>query len=395
MSADHSSRAHALLSASGSHRWLACTPSAQLEAQFPGTTSEAAREGTLAHELCELKLRRYITAMTPAEKRKHTAEVNAIKKKELYQPEMDGHTDAYVDTIKAIALGFKEKPHIVVEQRLDLTEWIPDGFGTADCILVSGSVLQVVDFKYGKGVPVSAEHNPQMMLYALGAYAAYSMLYGISTVRMTIVQPRLSVEADTWETSIDDLLSFGDVVKVKAALAIKGEGKYNPGPEQCRFCRAKAQCRARAQENVRLAFFTDRKPPLISNDEVGEFLRQGVDVEKWLKDLQGYALSECLAGREIAGWKAVEGRGSRDWTDQDKAFEELEKAGTPQQMLYETLPLSLAKIEKMLGKKAFEEAVGAFVIKQPGKPALVPETDKRPAVTNIISADEAFKEAIE
>lgn len=386
---NHTNRAHALLSASSAHRWMVCTPSALLEAQFPDTTSEAAKEGTLAHELCELKLRHYFHT-EEFSKRKYNAAVKKLRESELWQDEMEGHTDTYLDFIKQTALAFDSTPYVGIEKRLDLSSYVPGGFGTADCILISGGVLHIVDFKYGKGVPVSAEANPQLMLYALGAYSEYSFLYSIDTVRLSIVQPRLSTDADTWEVKVDDLLAFGETVKEKAALAIKGEGTYVPGESQCRFCRAKAQCRARADENVRLAFFTDRKPPLISNDEIGDYLQKGMDVAGWLKDLQDYALSECLAGRDVSGWKAVEGRGSRDWTDQTAAFDALEKAGTPKTMLYETSPLSLAKIEKMIGKKEFEAEVGGYVQKNPGKPTLVPEADKRPAITNRVNAAEAF-----
>ena len=386
---NHAGRAHALLSASSAHRWMICTPSALLESKFPDTTSEAAREGTLAHELCELKLRHYVDTVNFG-KRKYNAAVKKLKESELWQNEMEGHTDLYLDFVRTTALGFKTKPYIAIEKKLDLSAYVPNGFGTADCIIICGNILHIVDFKYGKGVPVSAENNPQLMLYALGAYAAYNLLYSIDTVRISIVQPRLSSEADTWELGVPELLTFGEEVKQSAALAIKGEGDFVPGESQCRFCRAKCQCRARAKEDVKLAFSTDKQPPLMSNEEIGEYLRQGADVARWLKDLQDYALSECLAGREVAGWKAVEGRGTREWSDQEKAFATLTEAGIPQTMLFETLPLSLAKIEKMIGKKGFESTVGEYVIKTPGKPTLVPESDKRPAVSNRMTAAEAF-----
>ena len=388
---NHAGRAHALLSASSAHRWMVCTPSALLESKFPDTTSEAAREGTLAHELCELKLRHYVDTVKFG-KRKYNAAVKKLKESELWQNEMEGHTDLYLDFVRKTALGFKEMPYIAIEKKLDLSAYVPNGFGTADCVIICGNVLHIVDFKYGKGVPVSAENNPQLMLYALGAYASYQLLYDIDTVRISIVQPRLSSEADTWELGVPELLAFGEKVKQSAALAIKGEGDFVPGESQCRFCRAKCQCRARAEENVKLAFFTDKQPLLMSNEEIGEYLRQGADVARWLKDLQDYALSECLAGREVAGWKAVEGRGTREWSDQEKAFTSLTEAGISQTMLFETLPLSLAKIEKMIGKKGFESTVGEYVIKTPGKPTLVPESDKRPAVSNRMTAAEVFED---
>lgn len=386
----HSERAHALLSASGAHRWLACTPSAKLEEQFPDTTSVAAKEGTLTHELAELKLKHYYHT-ADFSRQKYTRAVNKLKKQELWQDEMDGYTEEYLDYVKTAALKFESSPYVAIEKRVDLGTYIPDGFGTADCILIGGGVLHVLDFKYGKGVPVSAEENPQMKLYALGAYNTYSFLYPIREIKLTIIQPRLDSISE-WCCSLEHLLAFGEYVKQRAALAVNGDGPYSPGEHQCRFCRARAQCLARAEENVKLAFFTDKKPPLITDAEVGGYLMQGEEVARWLKDLQDYALAQCLAGKEIPGWKAVEGRGSREWTDMDQAFRTLETNGIDEAVLWERKPLTLAQVEKVVGKKDFAAFVGGYVVKKPGKPALVKETDKRPAVTNKISAAEAFKE---
>lgn len=389
----HAERDHALLSASGAHRWLLCTPSAMLEEQFPDTTSEAAREGTLAHELAELKVRNYFN---PADisKRKLNAQIKKMKENELWQDEMLGHTDTYIDYIRDVSIKLPSQPYVAVEKRLDLGAYVPEGFGTADCIMLQGEDLFVLDFKYGKGVPVSAEENPQMMLYALGAYKAYCFLYPISRIHMSIIQPRLD-NISEWECSLEELLKFGQYVSERAALAVKGEGDFCPGEKQCRFCRAKQQCRARADHNIRMAFSPDKgkMPPLISSEEAGRYLLEGEDLEKWLKDLKEWALAECLAGKQVPGWKAVEGRGSRDWTDMDAAFEKLTKSGvTEEAMLWEKKPLTLAQIEKLVGKKDFQDAVGEFVIKKPGKPALVKESDKREAITNRVTTAEAFKE---
>lgn len=389
----HAERDHALLSASGAHRWLLCTPSAKLEEQFPDTTSEAAREGTLAHELAELKVRNYFN---PADisKRKLNAQIKKMKENELWQDEMLGHTDTYIDYIRDVSIKLPSQPYVAVEKRLDLGAYVPEGFGTADCIMLQGEDLFVLDFKYGKGVPVSAEENPQMMLYALGAYKAYCFLYPISRIHMSIIQPRLD-NISEWECSLEELLKFGQYVSERAALAVKGEGDFCPGEKQCRFCRAKQQCRARADHNIRMTFSPDKgkMPPLISSEEAGRYLLEGEDLEKWLKDLKEWALAECLAGKQVPGWKAVEGRGSRDWTDMDAAFEKLTKSGvTEEAMLWEKKPLTLAQVEKMVGKKDFQDAVGEFVVKKPGKPALVKESDKREAITNRVTAAEAFKE---
>ena len=383
----HNERAHALLSASGAHRWMNCTPSAILETQFPDTTSEAAKEGTLAHELAEAKVMHYmhIDGFT---KRKLTTRVNKMKKNPLWQDEMDKYTDEYLDFIKTEALSYKVHPFVKVEEKIDLTAYVPDGFGTADCIIIAAGVLQVIDLKYGKGVPVSPERNEQLMLYALGAYAKYGFLFDIKSVKLSIVQPRIDNTA-SWAITIESLLEFGETVKEKANVAIKGEGEYSPG-NWCRFCRARRNCRARADENVKLAFATEKKPPLITNEEVGEYLRLGEDVAKWLSDLKDYALTECLAGKDVPGWKAVEGRSSREWTNMEEAFNAISEDGMDEAMLYERKPLSLAQVEKLMGKAHFNDVCMMYVTKKPGKPTLVTESDKREAITNTITADEAF-----
>lgn len=391
---EHKDRSHALLSASGAHRWLICTPSALLEQRFPDTTSEAAQEGTLAHELAELKLRHYFFT-TEFGKRKFNAAVKKLKENELWQNEMDGYTEEYLDYIKKTALSASAPPYVVIEKQVDLSAYIPDGFGTTDCILLGGRVLHVIDFKYGKSPDgrVSAENNPQLSLYALGAYEAYKILYQIDRVKLTIVQPRLPDGISEWETSIEELLSFGEYVKKRAAMAIKGEGDFHSDEKTCRYCRARGRCRARAEKNVQLAFAPDFGKPsaLLDNADLGNYLTQGTDIAKWLGDLQDAALSECLAGREVPGWKAVEGRGSREWTDMDEAFDKLTRTGiAPEEMLWERKPLTLAQVEKLVGKKDFQECVGEYVVKKPGKPALVMESDNRPAITNKVSAAEAF-----
>lgn len=382
---------HALLSASAAHRWLYCTPSARLEEQFPDNGSEAAREGTLAHKLAELKLRNYFFTADFG-KRKLNAAVKKLREEEGWADEMMGYTDDYLDYVKSLALAFPAMPSTRLEQRVSFDAWVPEGFGTADCILMSGGVLHVIDFKYGKGVPVSAEGNPQLSLYALGAYAAYQLLYPIDTVRLSIVQPRLTDGITEWECSLKELLAWGDWVKDRATLAYEGKGDYAPGEKTCRFCRAKAQCRARSDKNVELAFPIGELPPLITAKEAGERLIALEDVARYQKDLQEWALSECLAGRQVPGWKAVEGRAGREWSDMDQAFAALQKNGIPESLLYERVPLTLAQTEKVVGKDQFAELVGAYVLRKPGKPALVKESDKRDAITNKITAAEAFKE---
>lgn len=387
----HAGRAHALLSASGAHRWMACTPSARLEEQFPDRGSEAADEGTLAHELAEAKLQNYFFPQSFGKKRLAEA-VRALALNDLWQAEMQGYTDDYLDYIKSAALAFKAEPYVAVEKRVDFSRWVPDGFGTADCILIGGGTIHVIDFKYGKGVPVDAEENPQMKLYALGACDAYRMLYPIGKIKLSIVQPRLPDGISEWECGLDHLLAFGEYAKGRAALAIEGKGPYAPGEKQCRFCRARAQCRARSDYNVKLAFDIGQLPPLITAEEAGKRLLALEDVAKYQSDLQEWALAECLAGKAVPGWKAVEGRGSRGWTDMEQAFETLQLNHIPRALLYEERPLTLAQVEKAVGKKEFQQLVGNYVTKNPGKPALVKESDKRKAITNKITAAEAFQE---
>lgn len=400
----HEERSHALLSASGAHRWLSCTPSARLEEQFPDTTSEAAKEGTLAHELAEMKVRNYFYT-TDFGKRRLTAGIKTLKKNELWKDEMMGYTDIYMDYIKSVALSMKCEPRAAIEKRVDFSKYtIADpnneieGKGIGDCILIGGGVIHVIDFKYGQSPNgrVDAKENPQLSLYALGAYETYKILYPIERIKLTIVQPRLPDGISEWECTVEELLTFGENVKKRAKIAWAGEGDFAPDPKTCKFCRARGRCRARAEENVRLAFSPDKDklPPLISNEQLGQYLTQGTDVAKWLSDLQDCALAECLAGQEVPGWKAVEGRGSRVWTDMDEAFSKLTENGISETVLWERKPLTLAQIEKVVGKKDFETFVGDKIVKAPGKPALVKESDRREAITNIVSAKDAFKEDI-
>ena len=391
----HSERDHALLGPSNAYQWAACPPSARLSEGLPDTGSEAAKEGTLAHELAELKLRNYFHSVDFG-KRKLAAAVKKLKENPLWDDEMMGYTDDYMDYVKAAALSFPAEPTVAIEKKVDISEYVPECFGTADCLLIGGGVIHVIDFKYGKSPSgrVEAENNLQMQLYALGAWTASRMLYRVDRIRMSIVQPRLPDGITEWEIPLEKLLETGEWIRERAQLAWKGEGEYHPDEKTCRFCRAKSRCRARAEKNLELAFAPakGKLPPLISNEEMGEYLLQGQDVAKWLSDLQDCALRECLAGHEVPGWKAVEGRSTRKWTDMDAAFGRLIESGINAAVLWERKPVTLAQIEKIVGKKDFAECVGEYVVKEPGKPALVQESDNRPAITNRVAAAEAFKE---
>lgn len=386
--------AHAKLSASSAARWMACPPSANLAATMPDTASSYAAEGTLAHALAELLLREYfvkgVGPKTVEKERERLIAESTWDGQPLYQPEMDGHVQTYVDYVKSVAIGCTS-PFVALEKRVDFSAWVPGGFGTADCIIISGDEMHIIDLKYGKGVPVSTEGNPQLQLYALGAYDAYRMLYGIKTATLHIVQPRID-NISAWSLSIEDLLAFGEKAHEKALLADKGEGEYAAG-EWCQFCPANAVCRARADYNIQLAGFTKLMPPTLSNNEIGRYLELGRDVKSWLTDLEEYALSQCLAGNEVAGWKAVEGISRRQWTDQDAAFKSIEASGVNGAMLYERKPLTLAQVEKMLGKKAFGQ-FAEYVYKPPGKPTLVAESDKRPSISNAVGPEDVFEEVM-
>jgi hypothetical protein len=365
--------AHALLGASSSHKWLHCTRSARVEETLNEVTSTYANEGRLAHEIGELKLRKAF--IDPMGQRLFNSKLKKLQEDPLYQDEMLRHTDTYVDYISNIVHTFTSPPYVAIEKKLDYSSYAPEGFGTGDCIIIGNSTIYVIDLKYGKGVPVSAEHNSQMMLYALGAYTEYSFLYNLEKVQMVIVQPRLDSISE-FVMSTSELLAWGETIKPISQKAYKGEGEFVPG-EHCRFCRAKALCRARTDFNISLEDFKEMKPPLISNEEVGQILLRAQNLAKWVSDLQEYALAECLNGNQILGWKAVEGRAVRQFTNHDEAFNILKANGIDEAMLYERKQITLAATEKLLGKPKFKELLQQFVNTPQGKPALAPASDKR------------------
>lgn len=382
--------AHALLSASGAHRWIACTPSAKLEEQFPDSTSTYAEEGTLAHELCEIKVNKALLGMST---KAYNSALKKIKGNDLYQTEMDKYTEEYLEYIQEKVHSFEYPPTIIVEKKVDFSDYVPEGFGTADCIILADGELHIVDFKYGKGVEVFADYNPQMMLYALGAYLEYSFLFQIDAIKMTIVQPRLNSISE-FSIGVNELLEWADsTVRPKAQMAWNGEGDFVAG-EHCKFCRAKALCRERARKNLEAEKFELKEGPLLSLDEIGEALKKAIDLAKWAEDLKEYALAESLKGNDIPGWKAVEGRGNRNFTDNDLAIKKLKEAGIAEELLYERKQYTLAQIEKLVGTKDFKKIVGDLVVKNPGKPTLVVDTDKREKITNKVTAAEDFADEI-
>lgn len=386
---NHKERAHAKLSASGASRWATCPGSVQMEDGIPDKESVYAQEGTLAHEMSELKIKHYLDPKGFG-KRKLNAAIKKLKENELYQAEMDSYTDTYVDFIKEKALSFPSNPYIEIEKRVDFSRWVDGGFGTCDCVLIHGSTLSIIDLKYGKGVPVSAEQNEQLILYALGAYDAFNLIYNLDKIELNIVQPRIN-NFSTWEISLTELLLWGDYFKVQAEKALGGNGELVPSAKACKFCKARDICTARAENNLSLESEIKLKPNEIPKDKLYEYISRGEDIAKWVADLKAYALDMCLKGEDVKGLKAVAGRTSRSWTNQDEAINKLIEGGIDEAIIYDKVPLTLAKLEKALGKQQFTALVGDMVVTSEGKPTLVFENDKRPAITNTVNATSIFK----
>lgn len=361
---------HAVLSASSSHRWLNCSPSARLEQEFEDRETEAAAEGTAAHALCEHKLRRALKMQSRKPISKYDCE------------EMDTHTDNYVQFVLETIAQAKEHcadPIINIEQRLDFSCYVPHGFGTGDCIIIADKTLHIIDFKYGQGVLVEAEQNPQMMLYALGALRIYDTLYDIEDVAMTIYQPRRE-NISTWTITVSNLLSWAENELVsKAKLAFDGKGEYMPGP-WCTFCKAAVKCRARAEEKLALAQYEFAQPPLLTDAEIEEILGKLDDLTRWADEIKSYAQDAALNhGKQWHGYKVVEGRSVRKYSDEEAVIEAANAAGYHD--IFRKTLLPITEMEKLMGKQEFAEVLSGLIIKPAGKPTLVPITDKRPAMT--------------
>ena len=386
MEGNHKDRNHALLSASGASRWMKCNPSARLEDMFPDCSSEYAEEGTLAHEISELKLTKYLKTMSL---RTFNSKIKKLKSHKLYKPEMENYTDVYVDNIKELLMSFDKPGTAEIEKKVDFSEYVPEGFGTCDFVTVDNETLYIRDLKYGRGVPVLAQDNPQLMLYSLGAYLEFSLFKDIENINMGIIQPRLDI-VSIFEISADKLMKWAEnEVKPNAEKAFKGEGDFKVG--QCTFCRAKALCRARAEANMSLETEMKLKGNILSNEEMGEILNRARDVVKWVKDIENYCQQAILRGEYVPGWKVVEGRSVRAFSDTEKAMEVLKEKGVAEELMYERKMLTLTQLEGVVGKKDFNEYVGDFIIKPKGKPTLVPESDKRASYVNdVINASDDF-----
>jgi hypothetical protein len=391
MSGNHAERAHALLSASGSKRWMTCIPSAMLEEQFEDETSSFAEEGTTAHELFELHLALELKEIT---KRKHTYGFKKFKDNEYYSQEMEDHVQTCVDIVMERINEAKAKSKdavVLIEQRLDYSEWVPEGFGTGDVVIIADGVLEIVDLKYGKGVPVSAVENTQMALYALGAINQFGMLYDFEKVRTTIVQPRLdSVSSE--ELDVDELLQWAtETVSVLAEKAMKGEGDFVPG-EHCRFCKARFTCKARADANFELLEYEFQDSALLSTEEVADVLSKVDELVKWAGEIKGFALDQAEKhGVKYPGFKLVEGRSNRIFTDKDAVIDTLTIEGFEEDKIYKPREIQgITALEKVIGKKQFNDLLSSLIIKPSGKPTLVTEDDKRPELNSFASAEADF-----
>ena len=368
---------HALLSASASHRWLNCPPSARLCEGYDDKGSNFAAEGSDAHSLCEYKLRKALGM----EAHDPTEDLS------WYDAEMEDAAESYAAFIMELVAEARKTcsdPVVLVEQRLDYSRYVPAGFGTGDCVLIADGSLHIVDFKYGRGILVEAEGNPQMKLYALGALEIFDCLYDIQTISMTIYQPRRS-NVSTCSLPRAELMGWAEKVLIPTAeLAFAGDGEYQCG-EWCQFCKAKADCRERARMNMALARYEFRQPPLLSDEEIEEILGQLDSLTDWAADIRTYALQAALNGKHWSGYKLVEGRSIRKYTDEQAVAAAVKEAGfDPYE---EPKLLGVTAMTTLLGRKQFNDILGSLVTRSQGKPALVPETDKRPEMKSSAQND--------
>ena len=360
---------HAVLSASSSDRWLNCPPSARLCEAYEDKGSDYAAEGTDAHTLCEYRLKQALGI--PAE--------DPIENLSWYNEEMEecaaGYT-AYVVELLETAKQTCSDPVVMIEQRVDFSRWVQEGFGTADCILIADGVLNIVDYKHGKGVEVNAEGNTQLSLYSLGALEIFDGIYDIDRVCVHIFQPRKS-NVVSFMMDKADLYQWADTeLTEKAQLAYEGQGSFSCG-EWCRFCKAKAECRERAEANLALARYEFQSPALLDDEEIADILGKVDALTAWASDVKEYALQQAISGKEWTGWKLVEGRSNRKYTSEAAVATTVEGAGFDP---YERKVLGVTAMQKMLGKTRFEELLAPYIEKPQGKPTLVPESDKRPAM---------------
>ena len=380
---------HALLSPSAASRWLNCTPSARLEEQFPDRAGAAAAEGTTAHALAEILISQ---ALGTDKAFKLNARLKEVQDSSFYNEDMHEHCDNYVALVLeryAEAQRRTKDPVIFLERRIDLSAYVPEGFGTGDAVIIADGLMDIIDLKYGKGVPVSAIENKQMMLYALGLVHEFELIYLLERVRMTIYQPRID-NVSSFEMAVDDLKRWAeDELKPKAAMAFAGIGEYQAG-SHCQFCKAKGICRAFADYNLVLARHEFKQPELLNDEEVAEILDKAATFTNWLNAVKDHALSEALNGKEWPGYKLVEGRSNRKFTDEEQVAGKLMELGYKEEDIYNKKLQGITALEKMVGKAAFTTHLGGYTVKPPGAPTLVPQSDKRPAINSEQAAKAEF-----
>jgi len=387
---------HAILSPSGATRWMACTPSARLEEFFVDSGSDFAREGTLAHNLGELFLRAFLDVSNDhAEDLVYEAGI--LKADPMYDPTMQDHVDNYVAfVVEQYEEMKKEDPSAVIfiEKKLDITAYVPEGFGTGDTVLISNRVLKIIDLKYGQGVRVECEKNKQMMLYGLGALKAFDFMYDVEEVEMIIYQPRMS-NISSYSMPAAELLHWAETeLRPKARQAYNGEGEFNPG-SHCKFCKAKAQCKYLAEYNLRIAKYEFRDEFFLTDEEVADILDRSSMFTDWIESVKKFAFKQALEGRQWPGYKLVEGRSTRRYADTDKVVETLKANGIPEEVIYTRSLLGITAMEKAISKKTFNALLNDLVYKPSGAPTLVPDTDKRPVFTGKADAANDFEDFIE
>ena len=362
-------KGHALLSASSSERWLHCPPSARLCESYDDKGSDYAAEGTDAHTLCEYKLRRAMGMETE----------DPTENLTWFNEEMADCATGYATYVLEQVEAAKQTcadPVVMIEQRVDFSRWVASGFGTADCLIIADGTLKIIDYKHGRGIMVDATENPQMQCYALGALELFDGIYDIDIVHVTIYQPRRD-NISTYELSKDELYRWADeVLRPTADLAFAGDGSFLCG-EWCGFCKAKHDCRARADANMELARYDFKLPPLLTDEDIEDILSKVDDLVAWTADIKEYALQQAISGKAWNGWKLVEGRSNRKYLSDAVVADVVEHAGFDP---YERKVLGVTAMQKLLGKSRFDELLAAYIEKPQGKPTLVPESDKRPAM---------------
>ena len=369
---------HALLSPSSAHRWLNCPLAPRLEATLPEKPSEYAQEGTVAHSVCEITAKKKFKKVKAAE---YNRVIKRLKSNAAWDDEMLHTAELYVEHLTERAMAFANEPYIAFEVKVDVSDYVPEAFGRCDCVMFGADTLIITDYKHGKGVPVSPDENPQLMLYALGALKLYKPLFGeaLKKVEVYIDQPRQD-SYEGWGCDINELLAWGESIKPKAQMAYMGFGEYHAG-SWCQFCRANGICKAQAEQETGafddFAAAVGNPNAILTPAEMGEVLQRGETLVAWYETIKAKALESLLNGEKIPGYKVVEGRSSRCWTDQDKALDKLQESGIDRAIIYDSVPKSLAQLEKVLGVAKFKELVGEYVTKPMGKPTLAPENDSR------------------